>query len=615
MRNGFFLTFVVLAATAGLASAQRGPWNPSGGWGYPGYPPSYGYSPAYGGYAMPAAPGYNPYAQPVAGRQAAVLPYGAATGYGGYPQAAYGVSPQPGYGAYPQPGQGGYPQAAYGSYPQPGYGTYVQSGYGFPARTVVPIVSTANAPARAAATDSPAALPSMPLSDNSFGQKSAATDSPAASPPKLTPPEAPSPITSEVATSPTAPATGGLAPPAAPVLDGAAQTAPAPGVLDDNGRSAGAGAGGCGPFGRVWVIAEPIYWWVKGSNLPPLVTTGPANSTQVPPPGALGANGTSSLFGGNTNGTLGGLFLAGAWLNDCQTVGVMAGYFFLGSPSNNLTAGSSGAPGSPVLARPFQDVSTGMPNSELAAFPGLLAGTVSVQSTTALQGAQANLLCNLCCSCPNACCDSWKQARGYRLDLIAGGLYMNLRDGLGVAENSQISPTSPVFPGDNIRVSDQFSTSNQFYGGQLGLMGMAWRNRFFAFAWGTLGLGDTHQTASIIGSTTIAPPGGPAVVQPGGLLALPSNIGNYSRDQLSFIPMINANIGYQVTRHVGVFVGYTFLYSSNFVRPAEVIDLGVNSTRVPTSLLPPTGPARPQFTFQSSDFWAQGINLGLWLRF
>ena len=53
------------------------------------------------------------------------------------------------------------------------------------------------------------------------------------------------------------------------------------------------------------------------------------------------------------------------------------------------------------------------------------------------------------------------------------------------------------------------------------------------------------------------------------------------------------------------------------VRPGEQIDVAVNSTQVPTSVLfgPLTGPARPAFNFRQSDFWAQGLNLGLEFRF
>ena len=596
MRNGSFLSLIVLASTTGLASGQQGQWNQPSGWGYP---PSYGYFPAYGGSAMPTALGYNPYSQPVARGQVAAQPYGTAPGYGAYPQAPYaayyGTYPQAPYAAYGQPGYGAYAQPGYGPYAQPGYGADAQPGYGAYAQPVAPMNPTANAPAQEAAPD----LPAAPL-------------------PRLTPRETPNPILSEVTTETAAPSIGSSQPAAPKGQNGDGQAGPlAPVVLDAGDRSAGAGAGGCGPFGRVWISAEPILWWIKGSNLPPLATTGPANPAQVPPPGAVGANGTIVLFGGNGNNSpiLGGRFTAGAWLNQCQTVGIEGGYFFLGSPSNNFTAGSSGAPGSLVLARPFYDVSTGMPNSELLAFPGLAAGSVGVQSTSRLQGAQTNLLCNLCCSCPNACLDDCKPARGYRLDLISGASYLELREGLGISENTLVSPTSPVFAGDNIRVVDQFDTRNRFYGGQLGLRAMAWRNHMFALLRSQVALGDNHQTVAINGSTTIASPGGSAVVLPGGLLALPSNIGHYSRDQLTFVPEMDFNLGYQVTKHLGVFVGYTFLYANNVVRPGDVIDLGVNSTRVPTSLVPPSGPLRPQFTFQNSDFWAQGINLGVWLRF
>jgi hypothetical protein len=108
---------------------------------------------------------------------------------------------------------------------------------------------------------------------------------------------------------------------------------------------------------------------------------------------------------------------------DCgQTKGIEASYFFLGSRSNDFTANSSGTPGSPVLARPFFDVSSGLPNSELIAFPGLASGIVGVHSTTRLQGPEANLICNLCCSCGDCC----GPARGYRVDLIGGFRYLDL---------------------------------------------------------------------------------------------------------------------------------------------------------------------------------------------
>jgi hypothetical protein len=102
------------------------------------------------------------------------------------------------------------------------------------------------------------------------------------------------------------------------------------------------------------------------------------------------------------------------------------------------------------------------------------------------------------------------------------------------------------------------------------------------------------------------------------LLALSSNIGHYSRDQFSVVPEVDVNVGYQVTNHLRFFVGYTFLYWSGVERPADAINLLANSTRVPTASffgIAPSGPPAPLFSFHNSDFWAQGINLGIQLRF
>src|SRR5262249_6596375 len=110
---------------------------------------------------------------------------------------------------------------------------------------------------------------------------------------------------------------------------------------------------------------------------------------------------------------------------------------------------------------------------------------------------------------------------------------------------------------------------------------------------------------------------GTVVVLPGGLLALPTNIGDHSHDEFSVVPEFRINLGYQVTEHLRAFVGYTFLYWTQVVRPGEQINLNVNSTQIATSLLfgPLAGPAQPSFSFRHSDFWAQGLNLGVEFRF
>ena len=398
---------------------------------------------------------------------------------------------------------------------------------------------------------------------------------------------------------------------------GSPEPTPSSGVLED--RSAW-GASSERPL-RFWASAEYLLWRTKGSSVPPLVTTGPALPL-TPSPGSLGAPGTVVLFGGdqgNRNPFSGGRFALGFWCNDCQTIGAEINFFFLGQRLNDFSASTSGAPGSSVLARPFFDTSTGTQNSELVGFPGLAAGSIRVHSTSGpLLAPEANLLFNLCRSC-DTCCDSCnpcdRPARRYRVDLLAGLRYLELRESLGIAENTQVDPNSPVFAGDNISAFDQFDTVNRFYGAQLGIRSEWWCNRVFVNGTAKVALGDTHQTVDINGSTRITTPGGATTVLPGDLLAQPSNIGHHARDQFSVVPELGMNVGYELTRNLRVFAGYTIIYWTNVERPGDAINLRVNSTRVPTSLVAPSGPLDPQFNFHNSNFWAQGISFGIQLRF
>ena len=72
-----------------------------------------------------------------------------------------------------------------------------------------------------------------------------------------------------------------------------------------------------------------------------------------------------------------------------------------------------------------------------------------------------------------------------------------------------------------------------------------------------------------------------------------------------------------LTRRVRATVGYTFFYMSEVVRPGDQIDRVVNPTQLPTAgaFVAGTTPTRPSFPFQSSDFWAQGLNFGLEIRY
>jgi len=318
------------------------------------------------------------------------------------------------------------------------------------------------------------------------------------------------------------------------------------------------------------------------------------------------------LFGGglDQNPYSGGQFDFGFWLDDCHKIGLETDFFFLGTNSTSFVAGGTGAAGgSTVVARPVVNANNGAEVSELVVSPGTLSGSIAVSAPSRLWGIQENVLCNLYC-CGNCC-------SGLRIDLITGFCYLELDESVSIVENLAVNPSVPVIGGSTIGVFDQFSTHNDFYGGQVGACAEWWRGRTFFNVTGEVALGDTHETVNINGYTSFTPPGGPTTFANGGLLALPTNIGHYEHDAFAVVPDICFNIGYQVTEHLRAFVGYSFFYWSDVVGPGDQIDRTVNPTQIPSNLGSSTlvGPARPAFAFNQSDFWAQGINFGIEFRY
>jgi len=131
---------------------------------------------------------------------------------------------------------------------------------------------------------------------------------------------------------------------------------------------------------------------------------------------------------------------------------------------------------------------------------------------------------------------------------------------------------------------------------------------------GRIALGSTYQSCNITGNTTVTVPGVAPATSPGGLLALPSNIGSYSREVLTFVPEVGYHLGYFVTETVRLRAGYTFLYWSSVARAGNVINPNVNPNLLPPSV-PGAQPAQPAFNWNGTGIWAQGIDLGLEWRF
>jgi hypothetical protein len=347
----------------------------------------------------------------------------------------------------------------------------------------------------------------------------------------------------------------------------------------------------------LWVRGEYLLWWTKSLPLPPLLTTSPSG-TPVGQAGVLGEPGTTVLFGGDSarNPRSGGRITVGAWLNPEQTVGV-EGYFF--GLENKSPEFSTTSVGLPILARPIFNAQTGNPDSVLIAFPNVVMGNADIRVTsTDLEGAGVDFRCNLCC----CCC--------YRVDFLGGYRFLQLGESVEISETEiGAGSKSPVPVGTTIPVTDNFSTRNRFHGGELGVDG-EWRHGcYYLDVLAKVALGGTRERVAINGTTLVN--GGPPEF--GGVLALPTNSGRFNTTQFAVVPELDVRLGYRFSDHLRAFLGYTFLYWSNMVRPGDEIDLTVNPTQFPPGNL--VGAARPAFAFHQSDFWAQGLNFGVELRY
>lgn len=350
--------------------------------------------------------------------------------------------------------------------------------------------------------------------------------------------------------------------------------------------------------GRLQIRGEYLLWWTRDSPTPvPLITSG-----------ALGAPGTQVFLGGGDaefDERHGVRITVGYWVTPDRTWGLEASGFFLPTSIQRRTVSGSGAPGTPNLLIPFFDPTIPRENTTFLSLAGSFSGTATESLRSRLWGLELNRVGALA-------------GRGdWRLELLGGVRYLKLR------EEYTFETSSPDLGPGAVNVfttRDAFDADNDFYGAQVGVRARYQRGRFMADAGAKLAVGVMRQTVDIAGSlTTNQFTGSTAVTFIGGYFAQPTNIGSYTRIVVAVVPEATLNLGYQLTDWASIVVGYTLLYANNVVRPGQQIDHIVNPTQSPSFGGPATtslaGAARPRFRFESSDFWAQGLNVGIVLRY
>jgi len=370
-------------------------------------------------------------------------------------------------------------------------------------------------------------------------------------------------------------------------------TAPADGTFQNTITNAIAEDPGTGP--RAWASIEYLRWWITNSNSPELIQTVPSDQVVLSgtgnlPPGAaqrffpsdrdvqFGAfNGIRPTIGFTTDSI--GFEISGFWLDQKSVTGAVA---------------SDGTPF--AVAQQYTAAGSNRVISLFASLAGQYSGGAQASTDVRLWGFDANV-----------------RTPTYRMladwnHCLVGFRYFNLEENLNVGSNA-------TFPsGGRFVIEDSIRTRNEFYGGQVGL---ASRYGGLERGFGLDGLfkmavGGVRQHADLNGSNTAISPTGERDSVPGGLYVQPSNAGTYERTKVAMLVEYNLNLTYNFNPNWQFVVGYSINYLTSAVRPAELIDPVLNDSRIRYVATPSSSDAdSPRFTWRASDFWTQGVNVGL----
>src|SRR5439155_2835584 len=282
-----------------------------------------------------------------------------------------------------------------------------------------------------------------------------------------------------------------------------------------------------------------------------------------------------------------------------------ANYFFLGTRTTTFAGGGPGALGSPSFGLPYLDAGTGAESVELIAGPGFGPGALVLSASSRLQGTEVNAVL------------TFASNQGFALQGIVGFRYLEVDEGLQVQRISDCQCDPATGGLVHLTSADELDGHNRFYGGQLGLKASFAYGPVFLVAVGKVGAGDVEQVVRINGVTRFQGPGLTDHVESGGLLALSSNAGRHARDVFGLVPEATLRAGLEFASRARLFVGYNLLYLTEAARPGEQIDWVINPAQFPVNAGRQSldGPDRPAFTVNRSEFWTQGLVVGMEWRY
>ncbi|VTU02259.1 Signal peptide protein OS=Rhodopirellula europaea SH398 GN=RESH_05192 PE=4 SV=1: DUF1551 [Gemmataceae bacterium] len=306
---------------------------------------------------------------------------------------------------------------------------------------------------------------------------------------------------------------------------------------------------------RVWFGAEALLGTTRSVGVVPVVTTGPV----VGVPAAVGQPATVPLFGGRRmlGDWRGGLRAeGGVWFDRAHDAGAVARYYSLYSTSDQFDGAGTGTN---VLNVP-QFVGLGGLVLQVPAyvgFPGFTTGTVSATTQTMFAGGDLNVRLRT------------RQGRHWRVDALAGYRQLYLRDELGYA----FTAAGAVPPPFSLTASAAQSvrTRNEFYGGNVGLLATAGGKRWLVEGLAAYSLGVNTSALDFDRNVVFAATGIPATPV----------VNTTTRDPMTYLGSVaegGVRVGYRVTEHARLTVGYTALYWNNVRRAQDQVALSPGLT-------------------------------------
>lgn len=346
-----------------------------------------------------------------------------------------------------------------------------------------------------------------------------------------------------------------------------------------------------------WFRLDYVNFWTSHAPLPaPLVTTGDAAGL-----GRIGAPQTQILLGpGNLPSSIfpAMRMTVGGWIGD-QPFGGEFSFFTTSLRATHFSA-SSNASGSPLLAIPFLDVPSGspQPNSLVVSQPGVASGHVWANDAMQFTGIDLHGLGKL---------DEYLNNTNASLAVLAGVRIISLR------ERFTFSSGTDFLSGPSVSHNDIFMTNDTFSGFDVGMRGSCRWRRWTIEGTGRAAVGGTFSTVYVAAQDGLAFAYPRIQTVPGeGWFAQPTNIGRQLRQAFSVVPAAQLRVGYTLTDHLRLTLGYEGFFWTRMLRAPNQLDPRINLTQTFAPLFGPALPtARPSFT----NFWAQGFTAGMQFSF